>query len=87
MLRVCCRWRRRSLAVHVSHLCATCAVIVHVAVAVLHCCSVRAGNDCDTVLQVLCVPPGVAALDAAARGLAVVGGCALPRCHRVLLPW
>ena len=38
------------------------------AVAVSHCCSVRAGSDCDTVLQVLCVPPGVAALDAAARG-------------------
>ncbi len=53
---------------------------MHVAVAVSHCCSVRAGSDCDTVLQVLCVPPGVAALDAAARGRGRVCTAALPLC-------
>ncbi len=29
-------------------------MIVHVAVAVSHCCSVRAGSDCNTVVEVLC---------------------------------
>ncbi len=53
---------------------------MYVAVAVSHCCSVRAGNDCDTVLQVLCVLPGVAALDAAARGRGRVCNAALPLC-------
>ncbi len=58
----------------------TCPVIVHVAVAVSHCCSVRAGSDCDTVLQVLCALPGVAALDAAARGRGRVCNAAPPLC-------
>ncbi len=53
---------------------------MHVAVAVSHCYSVRAGSDCDTVLQVLCVPPGVAALDAAARGRGRVCNAAPPLC-------
>jgi hypothetical protein len=45
--------------------------LVSCAVSMLHCCSVRAGSDCNTVVEVLCVPPGVATLDAAAwcRGL------------------
>ncbi len=55
-------------------------MIVRVAAAVSHCCSVRTGSDCDTVLQVLCVPPGVAALDAAARGRGGVCNAALPLC-------
>ena len=53
---------------------------MHVAVAVSHCCSVRAGSDCDTVLQVLCVLPGVAALYAAARGRGRVCTAALLSC-------
>jgi hypothetical protein len=75
-LRVCCRWR--SLAVHVAH-CNTCAVIVivHVAIAVLHCCSVRASSDC-------CVC-GVAALDAAACGRGRVCDAAPPLCVTTVL--
>ncbi len=88
-LRVCCRWwwqRRRSLAVHVAHECVPCFVIVHVAVAVSHCCSVRAGSDCDTVLQVLCVPAGVAALAGAARGRGRVFNAAPPLCVTTMVP-
>jgi hypothetical protein len=55
-------------------------VIVHVAVAVSHCCSVRVGSDCNTAVEVLCVPPGVAALDAAARGRGRVCDAAPPLC-------
>jgi hypothetical protein len=55
-------------------------VIVHVAVAVSHCCNVRAGSDCGTVVEVLCVPPGVAALYAAARGRGLVCNAAPPLC-------
>jgi hypothetical protein len=58
----------------------TCPAIVHVAVAVLHCCSVRGGSDCNTVLQVLCVLSGVAALYAAARGRGRVCNAAPPLC-------
>ncbi len=47
-------------------------MIVHVAVAVSHCCSVRAGSDCNTVVEVLCVPP------AAARGRGRVCNAAPP---------
>ncbi len=42
------------------------ALVRLVSCAVLHCCSVRADSDCNTVVEVLCVPPGVATLDAAA---------------------
>ncbi len=42
------------------------ALVRLVSCAVSHCCSVRADSDCNTVVEVLCVPPGVAALDAAA---------------------
>jgi hypothetical protein len=80
VLRVCSRRRRRSLAVHVAHECDTCPVIVYVAVAVSHCCSVRTGSDCDTAVEVLRVPPGVAALDAAARGRGRVCNAVLLSC-------
>ncbi len=45
-----------------------------------HCCSVRADSDCDTVVEVLCVPPGVAALDAAAWFRGWVCNAAPPLC-------
>jgi hypothetical protein len=32
----------------------TSAVVVHVAVAVLHCCRVRADSDCNEMVEVLC---------------------------------
>jgi hypothetical protein len=76
-----CRWLRLSLAVRATHQCDTFPVILHVAVAVSHCCRVRADSDCNTVLQVLCVPPGVAALDAAARGRGRVRSAAPPLCY------
>ncbi len=60
-------------------------MIVHVAVAVSHCCSVRAGSDSDTVVEVLCVQPGVAALDAAARGRGRVCSAAPPLCATLLV--
>ena len=50
------------------------------AVVVYVCCSVRADSDCVTVVEVLCVPPGVAALDAAARGRGRVCNAAPPLC-------
>jgi hypothetical protein len=74
-LRGCCRRRRRSLAVRATHQCDTCPVRC-----LLHCCSVRADSDCSTVVEVLCVPPGVVALDAAARGRGRVCTAALPSC-------
>jgi hypothetical protein len=55
-------------------------VIVHVAVAVSYGCSVRAGSDCDTVVEVLRVPQGVAVLDAAARGRGRLCNPAPPLC-------
>ncbi len=55
-------------------------MIEHVTVAVSNCCSVRADNACNTVLEVLCVPPGVAALDAAGCGRRLVCTAALPFC-------
>ncbi len=58
---------------------------MHVAVAVSQCCSVRAGSDCDTVLRVLCVLPGVAALDAATRGRGRVSTAAPPLCVASLM--
>ncbi len=82
-LRVCCRWwRRRSVAVRATHSRNTCPGIVRaaLAVAVSHCCSARADSDCNTVAEVLCAPPGVAALDAAAHGRGRVCNAALPLC-------
>jgi hypothetical protein len=55
-------------------------VIVHVAVAVLHCCSARADSACNTVVQVLGVPPRAAALYAAARSRGRVCNAAPPLC-------
>ncbi len=45
-----------------------------------HCCSVRAGSHSNTVVEVLCVPPGVAALDAAAWCRGLVCDAAPPLC-------
>jgi hypothetical protein len=53
---------------------------VSCAVTVSHCCSVRADSDCNSVVEVLCVPPGVPALDAAAHGRGWVCNAAPPLC-------
>ncbi len=55
-------------------------MIVHVAVAVSHCCSIRADSDCDIVLQVFCVRSGCAGLY---RGL--VCNAAPPSCVTTVL--
>ncbi len=60
-------------------------MIVHVAVAVSHCCSVTADSDCDTVVEVLCVPPGVAALGPGACGRGRVCNAAPPLCVTTVL--
>jgi hypothetical protein len=62
VLRACCWWRRRSR----SQYCTLARYGPSDPVAAYHRCRVRADSDCNTVLQVLCVLPGVAALDAAA---------------------
>ncbi len=56
------------------------ALVRLVSYAVLHCCSVRADSDCSTVVEVLCVPPGVSALDAAAWCRGRVCDAAPPLC-------
>jgi hypothetical protein len=56
------------------HSCYTGTLIVCVAI-VYHCCSVRADSDCHAVLRALSVRHGLMLL------IAVVGGCAMPRCH------
>jgi hypothetical protein len=81
-LHVCCR-RRRSIAAHVAHY--TCPVNVHVAVAVSRCCNVRAGSDSNTVVEVLYMPPGVAALDAAAWCCGWVCNVVPPLCVTTVL--
>jgi hypothetical protein len=76
VLRACCWWRRRSR----SPYCTLVRYGPSDPVAVCHRCRVRADSDCNTVLQVLCVPLGVAALDAAARGRGRVCNAAPPLC-------
>jgi hypothetical protein len=61
------------------------ALVRHVSCAVSHSCSVRADSDCNTVVEVLYVPPGVAALDAAARGRGRVCNAAPPLCVTTVL--
>jgi hypothetical protein len=60
-------------------------LVRHVSCAVSHCCSVRADSDCNTVVEVLCVPPGVAALDAAAWCCGRVCNAAPPLCVTTVL--
>ncbi len=83
------RYRRVAVAAAVAGspcytLVRDCPAIVHVAVTVCHCCNARADGDCSTVVEVLCAPPGVAALDAAARGRGLV---CMPRRRCVIVPW
>jgi hypothetical protein len=61
------------------------ALVRLVSCAVSHCCSVRADSDCNTVVEVLCVPPGVAALDAAAWCRGWVCDAAPPLCVTTVL--
>jgi hypothetical protein len=61
------------------------ALVRLVSGAVSRCCSVRADSDCNTVVEVLCVPPGVAALDAAAWCRGWVCDAAPPLCVTTVL--
>ncbi len=61
------------------------ALVRLVSCAVSHCCSVGADSDCNTVVEVLCVPPGVAALDAAAWCCGRVFNAAPPLCVTTVL--
>jgi hypothetical protein len=61
------------------------ALVRLVSCAVLHCCSVRADSDCNTVVEVLCVPLRVAALDAAGWCRGRVCDAAPPLCVTTVL--
>jgi hypothetical protein len=62
-----------------------CALVRLVSCVVLHCCSVRADSDCNTVVEVLCVSPEVAARHAAAWCRGRVCDAAPPLCVTTVL--